>query len=165
MSMRMNPAFLDFASRLLASEDVEAGPTSQGDEVEATEKAFRKLRGRLARLLGQEGFDSLLSRALYLAASEYSFLENVTVEVSQSSPNESRQLSTSHLKGLREGIKGQDRAEVRAGLDAMLGCFIGLLSTFIGEDLAFRQLRRIWPEILPQSAGDRGGSGPEEARP
>ena len=62
---RMNPVLLSFASRLLDSEDAESSPTSQSDEVEATEKAFRKLRGRLARLLGQEGFDSLLRRALY----------------------------------------------------------------------------------------------------
>jgi len=162
---RMNPVLLSFASRLLDSEDAESSPTSQSDEVEATEKAFRKLRGRLARLLGQEGFDSLLRRALYVTAAEYPFLENVTVEVSRSSPNESRQLSTSHLKGLREGIRGHDQAEVRAGLDALLGSFIWLLSTFIGEDLAFRQLRRIWPEILLDSAGGRGGSDPEEARP
>ncbi len=163
--MGMSPAFVDFASRLLSSEEVETSPTNRGDEVEATEKAFRKLRGRLARLLGQEGFDSLLRRALYLAALEYTFLENVTVEVSPGSPNESRQLSTSHLKGLREGIQGRDRAEVRASLDTLLGSFIWLLSTFIGEDFAFRQLRRIWPEILPLSTGDRVGSGPEEARP
>jgi hypothetical protein len=153
MGMRqISPSLLDLASRLLSSEDVVASPASRGDEVEATEKAFRKLRGRLARLLGQEGFDSLLRRALYL-------------EVSQSSPNESRQLSTSHLKGLRECIQGQDQAEVRASLDAVLGSFIWLLETFIGEDLAFRQLRRIWPEISLHSAGDQGGSGPEEVRP
>jgi hypothetical protein len=162
---QMSPLFLDLASRLLAGENVETSPTNRGDEVEAAEKAFRKLRGRLARLLGQEGFDSLLKRALYLAAADYPFLENVTVETSQSSPNESRQLSTSHLKGLRENIQGHDRAEVRAGLDALLGDFVWLLSTFIGEDLALRQLRRIWPDVLLDSAEDRQVSGPEEARP
>lgn len=87
------------------------------------------LRTALGKLIGSNGFDVLLSRALRLAQKGDPALAGITL-----APD-------GELKGLRGG-----RADVERGLTAVLSQFIELLLRFIGEDLAARVITDVWPD-------------------
>jgi hypothetical protein len=46
-------------------------------------------------------------------------------------------------------LKDEDADANAAILTALIVSFVKLLSTFIGEGLAWRLLRNAWPEVLP----------------
>jgi len=134
----------DLARRLL---ECEAAPGEQPPGLPAADRACARLREDLAKLVGPAGFDALLRRALYLARTEHPLLEGIHAS------------GDTCFKGLAGRASGQDPIAVNAALVAVFGRFLWLLSTFIGEDLAQRQVRRIWPELLL----DQAGAGIEEA--
>lgn len=103
---------------------------------EAAERVCQKLGMRLARLITLAGFSVLVGRALHLARSEYSFLTAVRAG---SPPGQ-------WLEGLSERIQGVESEQARAALTAIVGDIFGLLNTFIGEDLAWRLVRDVWPD-------------------
>lgn len=125
------------ARRLLENE---AGPAERPAGTAAAERVCAKLSDGLSRLVGPAGFRALMQRALYLARAEHPLLRNV------------REYDGNCLKGLAESAAGQDPIEVDAALVSVFGGFFWLLSTFIGEDLARRQIRRIWPGIPLEEA-------------
>ena len=49
-----------------------------------------------------------------------------------------------------------DVAAIEAGLSAILAHVIGLLITFIGEDLALRLVHESWPELASDQAASKG---------
>ncbi len=51
---------------------------------------------------------------------------------------------------------GSDPAAAEAGFTAIFTHVIGLLITFIGEDLALRLVREAWPEIARDQVGMGG---------
>lgn len=118
----------DFARRLLASSQTPQEPNVQGVVV-----ASEKLRISLNRLVGVDGFVSLLRRALTLARAEVPSLRSVQVgpdgrllgfeQVAIDSPN----------AGTEEAIA------IMAQLISLLGCFIG-------EPLTRSLLREAWPD-------------------
>src|SRR5215213_3756121 len=121
-----------FARRLLAYEAaLERDPGASGPV------AFRvseKLRGPLGKLLGVDGFRSLLVRARALAAAEVPWLVELEIKVDG---------SWGDLDGLEEkldaGILGQ-------GEVFLVGPFLGLLVTFIGPAVTLRVVHDIWPK-------------------
>jgi hypothetical protein len=127
----------DLARRLLAWElgDVQ-DPSALPD---AAERACRKLCRHLAKLVTMAGSHALLARALHLAKVEFPFLEGV-----QSCPP-----PEVCLDGLRERVRGVEPALAQRGLAAILASLIGLLVTFIGEDLALRLVGDVWPDVPP----------------
>ena len=123
----------DLARRFLAEEighrqDPEALPA-------AGEQVFQKLCVRLAKLVTATGSHALLARALYLARAEFPFLAGVRAGT----------VPDTCLDGLRESLQGVEPAQAGDGLVAVLTNMIGLLVTFIGEDLTLRLVRDVWP--------------------
>ena len=120
-------AMLDLAQRLFAleAEQCEAG-TSLSD---IAESVFEKIRTHLSKRIGQEGFRTLQARSLALTRKSFPLLHTVRIEENGS------------LAGLRGGTESFEAAA------ALLACLLGLLGTFIGEDLTLRMLRAIWPKL------------------
>lgn len=106
---------------------------------EAAEVACARLRGRLAGLIGPAGFDALLARALRLAQAERPTLRAVAFDPQ----------TPSGLRGVRElaAVYSGDADTVAADLIAIVAHLLGLLATFIGEDLALRLAREAWPDL------------------
>jgi hypothetical protein len=129
------------AQRLLAYEAV-AGENSEPAE-SAAFRVFAKLRLALITLAGLAGFRSLLSRALTLARADAPDLSAVEVAADGS------------LKGLDE-LASQAQEETQEGGAVLLTQLIGLLLTFIGNDLTLRLVQDVWPE-----ASFEGMSGKE----
>jgi len=129
------------AQRLLAYEAV-AGENSEPAE-SAAFRVFAKLRLALITLAGLAGFRSLLSRALTLARADAPDLSEVEVAADGS------------LKGLDE-LASQAQEETQEGGVVLLTQLIGLLLTFIGNDLTLRLVQDVWPE-----ASFEGMSGKE----
>ena len=135
---QQHPAPTQVARRLLASAAREAQrPEELADAAEAV---YRRLRERLALLLGQRGFDALWARALRQARIE-ARLQN-------------RAATDGALHAL---VQGQDASETRERLIAVFGACIELLYTFIGQDLSFHLVQQIWPDVQfgePQVRGE-----------
>ena len=135
------PESRHLAQRLLAYEAV-AGENSEPAE-SAAFRVFAKLRLALITLAGLAGFRSLLSRALTLARADAPDLSEVEVAADGS------------LKGLDE-LASQAQEETQEGGVVLLTQLIGLLLTFIGNDLTLRLVQDVWPE-----ASFEGMSGKE----
>ena len=144
----MPPAAQVLARRVLRHEA--GGRAEPVALAEAAERADARLRERLASLIGQTGYTTLVARAVRLAQAEVPALAHVTVDALATG-------AEGGLRGVREfaefarGVGDAGAAE--AGLSAILAHVIGLLVTFIGEDLALRLIRDAWPE-LPDGQGE-----------
>jgi hypothetical protein len=142
--MPLAPA--ELARRLLA---YEAGEKKSPEELAAAgERAYLRLRERLAVLLGATGFDALWARALHLAQPKFHSGDSAATE-------ESFPTHTSRAYGLHAAVGGRDSAAVHHNLVATFASFITLLFTFIGEELGFRFIRQIWPDLPPNAAASR----------
>ena len=150
----MSPAAQVLARRVLRHEA--GGRAEPAALAEAAERADTRLRGLLASLIGQTGYTTLMARAVHLAQAEVTSLERVTVDAlaTGGGPAEGGEGS---LHGVREFARASgDAGATEAGLTAILAHVIGLLVTFIGEDLALRLIRDAWPE-LPDGQGEAEG--------
>lgn len=116
--------------------------------VEGAEVVCGKLRGHLGRRIGPAGFESLLSRSIHLSKGRFPFLERVEPEP----------LGGICLGGVRELVASSDPAEVGEGLATLFASLLFLLSQFVGDDMALRQISRLWPEVPIWDAGP----GPKE---
>ena len=135
----MSPAAQVLARRVLRHEA--GGRAEPAALAEAAERADARLRARLASLIGQTGYTALLARAVHLAQAEAPALERVSVDALATG-------AEGGLHGVREFARGVgDAGAAEAGLSAILAHVIGLLVTFIGEDLALRLIREAWPEL------------------
>jgi hypothetical protein len=101
----------------------------------ATERVFEKLHQHLSKRIGQEGFRTLLARALALTSVQFPALRAVRVGADGS------------LVGLHEAAEAAE-AETAEGTAALIGQLIALLTTFIGEELTLQILGAVWPEII-----------------
>ncbi len=136
-----SPTIRDFARRLIALGAARDQPpaAAAGDVVRVCDR----LRVPLARLAGEAGFRSLLSRAVAMAKAEFPSLAAVQVRADGS------------LEGL-----DQPRNEQGAGSEAgvaVVAHLIGLLMTFIGDPLTMGLVRDAWPEV--SLTGIDAGSG------
>jgi hypothetical protein len=135
----MSPAAQVLARRVLQHEA--GGRAELAALAEAAERADARLRGRLASLIGPTGYTALVARAVYLAQAEVPALERVTVDALATE-------AEGGLHSVREFARATgDAGAAEAGLSAILAHVIGLLGTFIGEDLALRLIRDAWPEL------------------
>lgn len=113
---------------ILAQETAGREAASVGD---AAVRVWNRLCLRLAHVFTRPGCDVLGKRAVYLAQGEFPFLkgENGTVGVDE----------------LTAILENRDQVEAAAAAEAVYANFTSLLVTFIGEDLALRAIRDVWP--------------------
>ena len=128
--------FSNFARRVLQCEVGEVG--SADEIVLSLEKAFTALHIALAPLISSLGFCMLVRRALNLAARDFTFLGEINIVVAKEDCS---------LQGLQEALDGRDRNEAVDGSVAILAHVFSLLVLFIGENLGWRKISEICPEI------------------
>lgn len=150
--MKATAASPDFVRRLIVHEAGQA-PNHQG-LTEAAERVCENLRLHLTKRVGQDGYRTLLVRALTLATVEFPPLSVVRVAADGT------------LEGLRPPPSGEPQSresegtgeETTEGVVILLEHLIGLLITFIGEDLTLRMVSTVWPTLhLDANANDAPG--------
>jgi len=95
-----------------------------------------KLRPQLARLMGDDGFLALLSRALALASAGHPWLRLLHFN------------SDGAWDGLTDLEAQLDPDELFEGGVVLVAELLGLLLAFIGESLTLRLMREVWPGKL-----------------
>src|ERR671939_1406472 len=80
----MSPVAQVLARRVLRHEA--GGRAEPAALAEAAERADARLRGRLASLIGQTGYTTLVARAVHLAQAEVPALERVTIDALATGP-------------------------------------------------------------------------------
>lgn len=128
-------------SLLTNAVDRDSGPE---DIAQAVDRAFAALLVGLGRWVGDDSARVLLERSLDETRTRHPWLVGVRVV-----PEAHRCLA-----GLDERIAGLSGPQVAEGLEELLTELIGLLSKFIGNDLALRIVVRAWPAGPP--AAERG---------
>ncbi len=135
----------DVARRILVQE---LGDRRAPAEVAAAiEVVFASLYGLMRNLIGQNGFQALISRAVYLSSKEFPWIDTIELRAEST-------LTLRHLDAVVEA-EGVERA--RDGAAALMGTVIGLLFSFLGTDLTLRLLRRSWafdPDDSPDDSPD-----------
>lgn len=122
------PAMQALTQRLLALEAVHGGCGGQGC---AAVRVCNKLRGLLANLVGNAGFESLLSRALALAKVNTPALASVRV-----APDG----SLTGFDDLHDGGRPDGPGA------ALVSQLLALLVAFVGERLTLQLVGDAWPE-------------------
>ncbi len=147
-------AILGLVQRLLTHEAAE----SQDQEalIEAAERASDKVRAHLSKRIGQEGFRTLLARALTLTTAQFPHLSAVRIGADGSLVG----LRAAMSRGLGETQNNETRGAVVEGAVALVAHLLALLITFIGEDLTLRLLSAVWPELALDNAPDQKDERP-----
>ena len=121
----------DLARRLLA-----ASQTASDPHVPEAVLVNEKLRMSLTQFAGNDGFASLLRRALALASAEVPALARTRVSA------DGRLEGVEQLAPRAGSAGGEEAVAITAHL-------LGLLVIFIGEPLTLRLVRAAWPESSP----------------
>ncbi len=118
------------ARQLLAASEIASGP-----HVHEAVVVIERLRICLVKLTGDEGFTSLLKRALVLSSAHVPSLRSVKID------------AAGRVDGLEHfaadsgtGALGEEAAV------AITTHLLGLLVVFIGKSLTLRLLRQSWPD-------------------
>ena len=118
-----------YADRLIAYEL--SRNTSSKSKPTAAFFVIEKLSPHFGALMGAAGFRALLSRSLVLANAEVAWLRELHVREDGS------------FEGLNELEAQASPEEIAAGGIVLLARLLGLLVTFIGEDLTLRLLSNV----------------------
>jgi hypothetical protein len=137
----LSPKTWELAQWLLDHEAAASRPSDAEGNMPAAFHVSEKLRHPLSALMGAIGFRALLARALTLAKAQLPSLNAVQVKRDGS------------LEGLN-GLRNDEAAEASVTLIAQL---LGLLGTFIGENLMLRLVRDMWPDVPVNNAESREG--------
>jgi hypothetical protein len=111
-----------------------AGARDAAGLAAAAERVCMKLRDELTGLIGEGGVGALAGRALTLARQRHPHLNGV-----QTDPK-------ACFHGLAAALDGTDAAEAEAAGATVIETFLGLMVSLVGEDLALRPVRKLWPE-------------------
>jgi hypothetical protein len=126
---------LAIAEWLLAKETGAESAVPEGAEV--ARRVCEKLNQRVAELITPTASEALLSRAIHLTRSDFPFL-------GCGHPGHTPE---AFIVCLAESAAAVESNLALEGFAALFGTLIGLLALFISEDLTFRLLRGIWPEL------------------
>ena len=148
--IRTNPQIRNFAERLVVYET--GGDKKLRAKPSAAFDGCEKLRPQLVTLMGNGGYRALLGRALALAGVELPWLRMVHVNADAS------------LAGLEEFRTQLDPVEFFEGGVLLLSRLLGLLVTFIGENLTLRLMHQIWPDIPLNDLAFDDGNQREKAK-
>jgi hypothetical protein len=122
------------AERLVAHEARKA--SSSGAKTLEASGVIEKLRAPLTNFMGKTGFHALLSRAIVLSIAEAPALRAVSVTAAGA------------LEGLDE-LEAQGDPESALEIEVVLVAqVLGLLATFIGENLTQGLVREVWPDLF-----------------
>ncbi|MEO6397683.1 MAG: hypothetical protein ABIP13_04380, partial [Tepidiformaceae bacterium] len=99
---------------------------------DAAARAWDKLAPRLANIFTIAGSQGLAKRAIYLAQKDFPLLRGAERELG--------------LNGLRAAMADMETSEAELLAEAVLAEIIALTVNFIGEDLALRAVRDVWPD-------------------
>lgn len=139
------------ASRLLAAWllqfEADTGDFPEGVQAIA-ERICEKLCTRMAKLVTAAGCQSLLARALHLAAAEASLLRGVRAGM----------LPGTCLQGLEESVHDATPEQMKDALLAVLSHLIGLLAVFIGDHMTGRIVHDVWPDAPLPPGGTHSAS-------
>jgi hypothetical protein len=129
---RATPKMREFVEHLIADE-------TQGDSstarIPAAFVVCEKLRPHMATLMGNAGFRSLVSRALALSSAQFPWLRAVHIKADGA------------LDGLDELATQAEPGAVAEGGVVLLTQLLGLLESFIGENLTVRLVREVSPKL------------------
>lgn len=156
--MRTN-AILGLVRRLLTLEAAES--QDQESVIGAAERVAVKLRAHLSKRIGQEGFRTLLARALTLTTANFPHLSAVRVGEDGSLVG-LRVATGASLQKTPDNVTQQDAVE---GAVALVAHLLELLIILVGEDLTLRLLSIVSPTLsLPELVSDNATVG-EDKRP
>lgn len=133
----------DFANAIIGYETIDS--KASDSKVPVGCLAIEKLRPRLSTLMGIAGFNALLDRAQALGRTDFTWLDAV--------PNQMESFCEELYKNGAE----VEIEEFREGCAVLLSHLLGLLVTFIGQDLTLRLVHDVWPELSPDNM--HGGKG------
>ncbi len=142
-------AMLGLARRLLIHEAGEG--QDQEPSLGAAERILDKLRLHLSKRIGQEGFRTLLARALTLTTVRFPHLGAIRVGTDGSLIG----LPEVAGSGSQETPNNVTQEDFVEGAIALVSQLLGLLATFIGEDITLRILTAVWPETTQDDALSR----------
>jgi hypothetical protein len=108
------------------------------DGVAAAEETFKTLAATISAVIGMAGYRALFGRARHLATAEHPWLSAADL-----GPDGSIHLQ--HAGAASDAI-------LRDGTLCLLAHVLGILCDFIGDDLTYRLLRRVWTD-LPAAHG------------
>ena len=135
------PTAGDLARQLLLQES--GGHRESVALAEALERVCQRLHQRMVGLIGRAGFAALFTRALHLAREAHPALTGVAFD----------DQAEVCLRGTHEFAAARQPSEVSDAMGTILAQFVGLLITFIGEELSMRLIREIWPASGQDAAG------------
>ena len=118
-------------ARRLVEHEASALPT---DQLSAAFRVCETLGQQLSQFVGVAGFRSLLSRALVLSQGQARWLKAVHVAADGS------------LEGLEDAQANLTQDDMTDGEILLVANLIGLLVTFIGEDLTLRLILEAWQD-------------------
>src|SRR5687767_7860194 len=133
---RPDPELLRFAEQILIRES-KAGH----EELTPVETACNALQKYLDRVIGLRGFHAIVTRAIFLARTDYPWLSTLNVSGTEGCA----------LTGAAEAARAGG-TDATAGFAAFIANAISLLATFVGEKLALRFISEAWPGVpIPEN--------------
>lgn len=142
---RPSPMLRGLASQLIEQElRHRTAPQELGA---ALERCYQRLYGALVNLVGEAGFQALMSRAAHITGSEFDWLEEALSPASASAA----------IKELHELARVKEAPLSVAGMTVLLANVFELLCAFIGEELTLRLVRRTWTEVEAPEPGLKEG--------
>ena len=123
----------ELAGRLIAFETKKRKASEPSQP--AVHLVCEKLRAPLATLMGRNGFRALLARSVVLARADVPGLRALEIQAGGT------------LAGWEKIRAARSPQEFSEGQIVILARLLGLLTAFIGENLAFQILRELWPQL------------------
>jgi CheY-like chemotaxis protein len=136
----------DLACKIVVQESGAEGPGATSAPVIFT--VCDKFRSPMQTLTGENGFRSILGRALALSRPEVVWFESVNI-----SPR-------GFFDGLRRAESKLAPVEIVRGETVLITHLLGLLFTFIGAHMTRLLLQDIWPECISMRQQDFALNGP-----
>jgi len=126
------PSLRRFARRALVDASGAASPT-HAQLASAFDLLCERLRRQLKPLFGATAVNALFVRAVHVAAAEFAWLREIL-------PSDAEPCVSDRI----ESVKEPAIETVEEGLAAVLAHNIGLLNTFVGEDLVLPLVQQAW---------------------
>lgn len=119
-----------------------AQPT--GKVADAAIHAWEQLATQIISIIGEDGFDSLYARSIFLSQSKFPCL----------APSPQAPQADHLFAGLRTSLEGQMPAQASEANSLLLITFTDILASLIGEQLTTRILGLAWGIDISNSSGE-----------
>ena len=137
------PSLRRFARRALVDATGSASP-DRAHLASAFDVLYQRLRQQLRPLFGATAVNALFVRAVHVAAAEFPWLPEIL-------PSDKDPCASDRIASVAE----PEAETVKEGLAAVLAHNIGLLNTFVGEDLVLPLVQQAWGATdAPRTEGE-----------